>query len=65
MNIEQFSKLQVGDKVRALSGSVGEVTNVGLVGVHVRWGDVGPPFFVAGRSSLWMHWEKVEENAAT
>lgn len=64
MNIQEFAKLKVGDKIRnEMSNSSGEVVAVDRAGVHVRWAPGTAPRHYAAMSTIWFHWSLVEEPA--
>lgn len=64
MNVQEFAALKVGDRIENhLSQSSGVVTEVGKMGVHVRWGvQAGNvvSFFYSVQGTIWFHWSKAE-----
>lgn len=70
MNIQEFAKLEPGDKIEnvGIGGtSTGRITKIDNDGVHVAWGDNenAMPFFYSGQGTAWFHWSKVQDDAAT
>jgi hypothetical protein len=62
VNIQEFAKLRVGDKVRNdMSHSSGEVVAVDKAGVHVRWAPNTAPRHYAAMSTIWFHWSMSDE----
>lgn len=61
MNLQDFAKLKVGDKIDlAANNSTGTVTEVSDGGVYVAWGsNAARPFFYSVNSTAWFQWEKV------
>ncbi len=69
MNLSEFSKLKVGDKVE--NTALGGATSVGIIvktehdGVRVEWSGGGPSFFYSVMSTAWFQWSKVDDAPAT
>ncbi len=62
MNIEQFAKLKVGDKVQnlALGSGVGEVVKVAEGGITVRWPPSEREFYYSVQGTAWFQWSVVD-----
>ncbi len=62
MNIQEFAKLKIGDKIRNdMTHSDGEVVAVDNAGVHVRWAPNTAPRHYAAMSTIWFHWDLVDD----
>lgn len=66
MNLQEFSKLKVGDRIDNLSqgnDDTGEVVEMTPSGVRVVWGprhEHETRFFYSVQSTAWMQWTKVD-----
>lgn len=66
MNLQEFAKLKLDDKIaNDMTRSSGVVVEVKEGGVRVRWGDGRPgndvSFFYSVQATSWFHWTKIRE----
>ena len=69
MTLDEFRSLQPRDKIRGMSGDVGEIvdagtTRHGVKTVSVEWAPNTRAFDFTSNQTAWMHWAKVETEQA-